>query len=322
MFLALWAALAFSQDCPDLSEQVVAARALFDDAELESAKSAIEKAYGTVGCQVRVVETEELLALYRLDGLVSLALGDPKGATYATIRAVAADHATGAPPAEYGPELAEEYRTWSSRLGSALIYVRVAGAGTVWIDGRELDASRWVQVAEGDHLVQVKTSTGFRSEVAVLGADHIVVTGEPGPNPVLLPEPAPAPTPSPVPVPVPVPIGPDPDPVPTGRRRPAAFFVTGILSGALGGAAIFWGSEQEKLFIGRQYDDDIYGGCLSTQDCYEGARVREIRGDADLINGIYATGYGLSALGAGLLTAGAVGLPPARPTTVTLAWRF
>lgn len=320
MFLALWTALAFSQDCPDLSEQVVAARALFDDAELESAKSAIEAAYGTVGCQVRVIETAELLALYRLDGLVSLALGDPKGATYATIRAVAADHATGAPPPEYGPELAQEYRTWSARLGQALIYVRAAGAGTVWVDGRELDAGRWIQVAEGDHLVQVRTSSGFRSELAVLGEDHVVVTGEPGPNPVLLPDATPVP--APVPAPVPVPVIPDPDPEPTGRRRPAALFVTGILSGALGGAAIWWGSEQEQLFVGRQYDDPIYGGCLSTQDCYEGARVREIKGDADLINAAYGTGYGLCALGAGLLTAGAVGLPPTRPTTVTFAWRF
>ena len=302
MFVFLWSALAFGQTCPDLGDQVKGARALFDDAELQQAKLKIAEAYDAIGCQERVVSTEELLSLYRLDGLVSLSLNDRKGATYATIRAVAANHEDGGPPADFGPDLADEYETWADRLGEALIYVRVAGGGTVYVDGRGLDASRFLQVAEGEHLVQVQLGEVVSSEVLELVENHVVVTGEPGPNPVLLPEEDTSNdgVPVPVPVPLPLPVLPDPDPNPTvaGRRRPAAFFVTGILSAGLGGAAIYWAGEQEKKFDQRKYTDNLYGGCLRGQDCYASARARVIKGDADLVNAGYGTGYGLCAVGA------------------------
>ena len=80
MLLALLATLGHAS-CPDLAERVNAAWALFGDAELQDAKDAIADAYEGVPCQGRVITTDELMALYRLDGLVSLALDDPKGAT-------------------------------------------------------------------------------------------------------------------------------------------------------------------------------------------------------------------------------------------------
>ncbi len=324
MLVAWWMAVALAQTCPDVGDKVREARAWFDDAELERAKQAIAEAYDVLGCQQRVVSTAELLSLYRLDGLISLALNDPKGATYATIRAVAADHLTGAPPEDYGPVLAEEYARWADRLGGNLVYVRVAGAGMVYVDGRGIDASQWLQVAEGEHLVQIQAGDALRSEVMELVDDHVVVTGVPGPPPVLLPAPPPPPEPEPTPAPQPAPGGPVVDiapPTVTGRRRPAALFVGGVLSGGLGAAAILWARDQEARFLARSYHDDVYNGCLAGQDCFPSARARAIQADADLVNAAYATGYGLSALGGGLLLTGAVGIG-GRPTSVHLGWRF
>ena len=324
MILLLVASLA-SAACPDLDERVEAARALFNDAELQAAKQEIAAAYEGLACQGRVITTDELVALFRLDGLVSLTLEDTKGATYATIRSVAANHDSGAPPAEFGPALAEMYATWSERLGGQLLWVRVAGSGLVWIDGREVDGRTFIEVAEGEHLIQVRANATLTSEVLDLRADHVVQTGQPGPGPAPLPQPASVAAPLPVPVPVPVPVAPVPTPpdelVLGPRRHPAGFFVGGVLSAGAGGGAMWWASQQEALFLDTIYDAEVYRGCFKGSDCYTDARSQEIRGDADRANIGYAVGYGLSALGVGLVTAGAVGLKP-WPNGVALAWTF
>jgi hypothetical protein len=316
LILLLAASLA-SATCPDLDERVEAARALFNDAELESAKLEIAAAYDGLACQGRVITTNELMALFRLDGLVSLSLEDPKSATYATIRSVAANHSTGAPPAEFGPDLAEMYATWSERLGDQLLWVRVAGAGLVWIDGREVDGRTFVQVAEGEHLIQVRANATLTSEVLDLRADHVVQTGQPGPGPAALPLPPSVPVAVPVEA---VPVAP-PELVVGPRRHPVGFFVGGVVAGGAGGAAVWWASQQEALFLETAYDADVYRGCFRGSGCYSDARTQEIRGDADRTNAFYAVGYGLSAVGVTLVCVGAVGLTP-RPNGVTLAWTF
>jgi hypothetical protein len=328
MLLALLAAFAHAT-CPDLGERVGAAWALFDDAELEAAKGVIAEAYDGVDCQGRVITADELLALYRLDGLVSLALDDRKGATYATIRAVAADHMAGAPPTEYGPELADMYQMWTDRLAEQLIYIRVAGEGLVWVDGRELDATRYLQVAEGEHLIQTRASGTLRNEILELASDYIVNTGLEGPAPVKLPLPAaiavPVPVGVPVPAPAPAPIGaPAPARVASGslkRNRPAALFIGGVASALLGGASIYWASERERVFAASTYDDEIYRGCIKGQSCYDDARLQTIRGDADVVNMGYGAGYGLCGLGTVLVGVGVVGVKP-KPTSLSFSWRF
>lgn len=299
-----------SEPCPPLGPQVDSAWAAYRDAEVDDAKAVLQEAYGSLACQTTVLTTDDLLALYRLDALVSITQDDQKGAVYATLRAVAAQHEGAVPPDDYGPTLAELYGTWSERLGGTLVEVRVDGGGEVYVDGRAVPAGGALSVAEGEHVVQVATGEAVRSEVLDLSDAHIVQTGVPGPSAVPAFTPAPAPAPAPAPV-APVPRSADPAPVRAGRRRPAwAFAAAGLTAG---GAAFALGSARvsETNFLA-----DPYAGLGST-------RAEVIRRDAQAIRSVYLVGYGLSAVSVGLLSVGVVGLPTGGgPVTVGVGRRW
>ena len=315
-----------SAGCTDLAGHVAEAQALYDDAELEDAKTRIADAYESLGCQGRVITSDELLSLFRLDGLVSLSLEDPKGATYATIRAVAVDHQSGEPSERYGPLLADLYQTWVDRLADSTVYVRVSGGGTAWVDGRPVDGTGLLVVAAGEHLIQVDAGGTLRSELVDLQEDHLVNTGVPGPGPVPLPaaETPPAPIvvspPAPTSAPVVEATVAPAVAIPT-RKHPAGWFIGGLVAGGAGAASIWYASEREAVFLGTVYDADVYRGCSKENTCYGDARLQQIRSDANIVNALYGVGYGLSALGGGLIIAGSVGVQ-ASPQGVALHGRF
>ncbi len=312
--LYVWlAAAALAEPCPEVPAQVQLAWDAFNDAELEHAKEIISSTNESLACQSAIVPTEDLLALYRLDALVSLAQEDPKGAVYATLRAVAADHVKGAPPEEkYGPDLADLYRSWVDRMSGTLVAVRVDGGGFAWVDGRRADALNPLQVTEGEHLIQVEIPNLIRSDLVDVNADYTVYTGIPGPK---LPIPVPVPDPDPV-TPIPTPI-----PTPPGRRRPIPILVGGGVAAVLGGAALATAYRSELAFKANTYTAAKYDDCGRNQACYPQARADVINNDAVKIRVAYGAGYGLTSVGVGLLGVGAVGFP-ARTSGVTMGWRW
>jgi hypothetical protein len=313
-------AVAFAADtCLPLGPQVDHAWEQYRDAEVEEAKAILQEAYGSLACQEEVLSTDDLLALYRLDALVSITQDDQKGAVYATLRSVAARHVDGGPPEEYGPTLAELYDTWASRLGAALVEVSVEGGGDVFVDGRQVLPAAPIQVAQGEHVVQVLLpGRPAASEVVDIGEAYVVRTGVAAPEvlpgvapaptgdgvqtfvPVpAVPEPVPAytePAPAPVPAPVLVPV--EPPPPTTRRKRPVWAFGGAALAG--GGAAFALGSAMvsERNFLADPY-------------AVGEGRADAITRDAQTIRTFYLLGYGLAGVSAGLLTVGVVGLPAA-----------
>lgn len=324
MWLSLLAALAFSQECPDLAERMTSARALFDDAELEASKNVVAEAMGALDCQGRVLTTEQLLELYRLDTLVSITQADRKSATYATLRAIAADHTAIPDETRYGPLLVSLWNTWAERLSADLIPVRVAGAGLVWVDGRQIDHSQILYVAAGEHLIQTRANGTLKSELLELTESHVVETGEPGPGPADFPpeessvdetvssegEDAVLPVATSVPS----------VPQEAGRRRPWGYFVGGALVGLAGGGAMAWAAMEEERFLADPYLANSYGGCDRSQSCWAEGRDDAIAQDALLINVGYGAGYGLLATGTALFGVGVVGT--GSRTSVHFNFRF
>lgn len=298
--------------CADVPAQVEVAWAAYNEAELEKAKALLAEAYGNLACQRAVLSADALLALYRLDALVSLTQDDRKGAVYATIRAVAVDHEAADPPPEYGPELAELYDTWSTRLGEMLVTVTVADGGTAWVDGRRVAHDAPLKVVEGEHLVQIEGIGGVTSEVREVAIDLSLTTG----IPLVAPS-------DPEEVPVAAPVAPLPPKREAGRRRPAALIVTGGLGAALGGAALASAWRSESSFLADDYHRGAYDGCEQGTRCYASAREAAIAEDAQLIRMLYVGGYAFSGLGAGLLGIGIVGLPvrtDGRTVSVDVRW--
>jgi len=313
--LLLLAAIAHAS-CPDIPPQVEAAWAAFNDAELETAKTVLEGANASLGCQSAVVTRDDLLSIYRLDALVSLTQEDQRGAVYATLRAVAADHENGGPPPEYGPELAELYETWASRLGESTIHITAAGSGAVWIDGRAVDADTGLRVVEGEHVVQEVVDGAVTSEVLELSADFVV--GTPAAPVEAAPEPEPVPEPQPAALPEPVVATEAPSS--RGRRRPAALWISGLASAAAGGTSLFLADRTESRFIANPYNAGAYGECTVHQTCYEVERQARIQSDATGVRVMYAGGYGLTAAGVALLGTATIGLPSRTALNLNLRW--
>lgn len=291
LLLAVAAALA----CDPVAPQVAAAHAAFDDAELGAARAALDRAYASLACQERVVETADLLALYRLDGVVSLASGDPQRAVWAVLRAVAADHVTGISAEEEGPELYATYRTWQARLAPTLVSVTVAGPGTVWVDGRPARAHQPLRVAQGEHLVQEEGPAGLTSRVIELSHDWVAGAAPGAAPPPGLPAPVAA-----APLPIPAPAAPAP-PAPVSRtaRRDVpstVTWITGLALGAAGGAALGWAAWQEEQFLADPPTAPT-----------DGARVDAVRAEASRIRWTYLGGYGLAGVGGGLFVGGVAG---------------
>lgn len=324
MWFSLWASLASGQDCPDLAERMTSARALFDDAELQAAKSVVAEAMSSLDCQGRVLTTDQLMELYHLDTLVSITLSDRKGATYSTLRAVAADHTAQPPAASYGPLLVDLWATWTERLSSDLIPIRVQGNGLVWVDGRQIDHNQILYATGGEHLIQVRANGTLRSELVELTEGHVVITGEPGPGPKPFPPEEEASTDVPPvaglsesatpPVSSEVPVA------ESGRRRPWGYFIGGALMGLAGGGAMYWASTEEERFLSDPYTSGTYGDCSQDQACWTEARDEEISRDALMINLGYGAGYSMLAGSTTLFGVGVVGV--GRSTSVHFNFRF
>ena len=303
LLLPLLTAPAQAEPCPEVAERTAAARLAYDAVEMEAARAALAEGFAALSCQTRVVVPAELLALYHTSALVALTVDDREGLTYATLRAVAADHQNGRPDDGFGPEVQAQFDTWASRLGASLVTVRVDGGGVVYVDGRSADAMRPLPVVQGEHVVQIDPGDGspIRTRVEELSAETLVATGVPS----FLP-----------PVPDPVPVLPPPPPVPepatAHRRRPVLLWLA--TAATAGGAGFLVGSGylSEKNFLASGYAATSFNGCDRGAGCYDLARADAIRSDAGRIRVAYAAGYGLSALSGGLLVVTLVGLPPRR----------
>jgi hypothetical protein len=277
--------------CPDVDALVDDAWAAFDDAEVERARELVGQAHSALTCTPRAMELEELLELYRLEGLVSLAQMDRRGAVYATIRAVVADPSA-PPPPDYGPDLSELYALWAERMTGTTGAVRVYGTDVVYVDGRLVTSE--LEVLQGEHLIQVQDAAGWRGEVVEVGLSHDVETsGASRDRPATV-----------------VPVGLDePDPAPeTVATRPvksgSGAKTRRAVMLSLSGVAIVSGSVlagsgfmREGAFDDDPFDAPTYGGCGANAPCYAEARQGAIEAEARAINGLYGMGYGLIGVG-------------------------
>jgi len=271
--------------CEPLAPQVVAAREAVDDAEITIARSRIEAAYRALPCQELPVATADLLALYRLDGVVALAADDSPRAVYAVLRAAAVDPLRAIDADRDGPDLAALYATYAPPLAASLVTIAIEDGGTGWIDGRPLRAGAPIRVAKGEHLFQLEGPAGLATSVERVSTDRALRTGI---------------------------LGGAPPPAPPGIERRIDFasravWISGLVVGAAGGALLGVAWRAEQAFEEESYQDPTYGGCERAAPCWGTNRTGEIRADARRIRLFYGAGYGLAGAGAALVVGGATG---------------
>jgi hypothetical protein len=294
-------------DCSDPAERTAAAWAQYGKAEVEAARQEVAAGHAALLCQTAVVTPRTLLELYWLDALVALSADDKKAMVYATLRAIAADHVGGRPPADYGPDLQSVYDTWLVRMQEELLDVTVVGGGAAWVDGREVTSARPLQVVEGEHLVQLPGPDGtVVSRIEEWSGDQTVATGLPGGAPSSVPEPIV--DPDPVLEPHQQPVLPEPVPVARSRQRPLGLVLATGAAVAVAGVALGSAWRSEQIFDGSSYLAKRYGRCSYGEPCYRGLRADAIREDARRIDLAYGVGYAASAASAGLLVVTVVGV--------------
>lgn len=283
--LVLLIANALAAPCPDVAVVVDEAWAAFDDAELQLAKEHLGRAVESLSCQERVVETDELIGMFRLDGLVSLAQEDRRGAVYASIRVVTIDPSA-VPGEELGPDLAEMHATWAERLSETQVEVQVDGLGDAWVDGRPVLEDAPLTLVAGEHLVQARDATGWHSRVVEISEDTqlAIGTGLELLPVVRLPDPPP-----------------DLDPEPGGFNRRTPMLIGGGIGVAGGIGSVVWAFSREQSFHDDPYDAPSYGSCNLADPCYADEREKQIRGDASAIRALYATGYILTGVGVAVI---------------------
>lgn len=286
--------------CEPTAERVGKARALFEDVELEQARTETTAALEELHCQTEVVERGTLLELYRLDAQVAMANLDKKAATYATIRSVAVDP-TAVPTADYGPDLAALHKLWAKRLGNSRIMLSVSGGGIVYLDGLPLRQGERMATVPGEHLVQIDSGTAVISTVTDLDKDQAVITGIAAPS--VAPDPRPLAPPTPVPRPAPLVDLDGPEPKAKKKRQP-----TPVLLAVGGGLVVLGGG----LLGYAWYRDEV----VFAKKAYPS--VTAVNREAATIRALYGTGYGIGAVG---LAVGGVGLY-GRQVHVRASWRF
>jgi len=287
-----WFATALAAPCPDVAEDVAAAWAAFNDAELATAEQRVDEAVDHLTCQERIITTDELLELYRLDALIALAQEDRKGAVYATIRMVTIEP-TAAPGEELGPEIAELHESWAVRLSETRVSIYVEGEGDAWIDGHPMGGpSGPTTVVAGEHLVQAHDAAGWHAVVREIGEDTRASVGE-GLDLVGLGET----------LPEPVPVEPDPPEKRSTFNRPhrVGLLVGGGVAVVAGGTAIAWAFSREAKFNAATFTPPSFGDCDQGEECYPLEREKAIRSEASLIRAVYGTGYALTGVGIALL---------------------
>jgi len=245
-----------------------------------------------------VLSTDELLKVYRLQGLIELAREDKQGAIYATIRMVTID--PDAPPSpDLGPEIAQLQQSWAGRLSEAKISLVVTGDGDAWVDGRAIGGSDAPTVAvAGEHLVQAHDAQGWHAVVQELDKNTRVQVGT-GLKLVAVEAGTPPP---PVPVFTPAPPHPPPPlvpkaPGPFARPHRTSLLVVGGAGVAVGAGALIYGLALEHQFHQDDYLRPAFGDCQRGDPCYPDARAKAIRDDATTIRALYASGYVVGGLG-------------------------
>ena len=297
MLLALVGVLAIATpSCPDHRAQVERAWSVFLQGELDEARRLLQQAEAALPCQTSLVDPTNLLELFQMRALVAFTNDQPNQVEVALQGAIAVDHTpAGRPPLKYGPELITQWEALAAEARERLITVTIDGDFPAWVDGRSVEASSPLQVAAGQHLVQITDGEGqVSSRVVQLLVSQAIATGR---APVVETAPPPPP-PQPAPV----------EPRSRRHRHPAWAFVTAV-SAAGATWAIASGVRSEQSFQASPYQALVFNGCPRGAACYPAARREAIRTDAARVNRVYATGYGLAALTSGLLTVTIVGLP-------------
>lgn len=307
LWLGWLAANAVAAPCADLPTLTEQGWAAFYDAELERSREIVVEANSALGCQPDVVARESLLALYRLDALVSVSQEDRKSAMYATIRMVTLDPEA-APDDELGPVIAELHETWSSRLAETTVKVTESGAGEAFIDGAKVPDGGLV-VVEGEHLVQVRQHDGtFSSELREIAEALAIETGGEVAVPPETQGPGEPTTPAEPKADDPKPERPPKPPKEPGKHRVGLLATSGVLIAAgAGGATYAW--SQERAFLASSYTPDAFGDCQRLEPCYPGQRRSAIIADAKEIRLMYGVSYGVAAAGVLLLGTELVVLP-------------
>ena len=303
MFLLI-SGVAFAAPCAGLHETVEAARAAFDDAELEKAQVLLDQAQADLGCQSKPVHSEDFHALYLLKGVTALAQGDQREAKAWVVLAVTVrpDAPT---PDQYGPDLAWMVRTSSSRLGDPTVEVRFDADG--YVDGRRVDpVNLALTVIPGTHLLQWRADDGFHSELRDVDLDMSIRTK---------PEAAAPRTPAPVTT---APATEKP-PVAHKNLRPA-LFTAGALSAVAGGTLAGIGFIDQRAISAKDYNDDAFGKCDWFEDCYGAAREDAIYADARRVSVLYVGAASLAGVSAALFGAGIAVHPTSTGISLSGRW--
>lgn len=280
MFL-LWSGLALAAPCPNVDGLIDQAWSAFDEAEVELARKRIAQAHDALSCQQDVVEREQLLELYHLDALASVAAEDERAALYAIIRGVTLDPEA-MPPEDVGPELFAQHQQWAARLRSDRVEIRSTDdLVSVWVDGQEV-VGEPLPVVVGEHLVQVREDGAWTSRVLELsegGGVHglpIEVQAVKKPS------------------------GAPPAPPKRNKGVRPGLVAGGVSLIVVGGGLVGVGSVLEKGWKDDPYLDS-YGGCAPEDACWSSARARQIGADARRANAFYLSGYTVAGVGVGLL---------------------
>ncbi len=292
--LLLPIASAHGADCPPLHEVHASAWEAFTDAELEIAQGILDEAIDNLACQQVQVGSQELFDLFELAALVAIGNEDEERAVYAVLRAIAV-YPEGTTRPDFGPELAELFDTWSTRLVDAQIPLQVRTSESIWLDGRALQPGSDESITAGDHLLQRREGDLWTSDVLSLDTPTTLVTE----GPLLVAAPfVPALTTGPA-----LPSAPD---IRRRKRTKTILWLTGAGLGAAGTGLLLTGLIREQDFLANPYDAASYGGCAQGSGCWAAERDAVIDADAQHISILYGVGYGALAAGVGLTVSGIV----------------
>lgn len=313
--IALLLSVAFADPCADPATELAAAQLAFEDAEVEQARDRAAAAEDALACASSFTTEAFLRDLYGFQAVVAYALADSAGTTGALQRLY-----TAFPNADFhplfGPELEDQASAWRARLGGADVPVLLVEGSEARVDGRPLSGGEAVQVVSGRHLIQADTSLGIRGEwLQVRGPVGLRV----GESIEVGPVPTPATTQMTRPElsgvsAVDTPPPPPPATPERARRHRTGLLITGLITAAAGGGALTYGFLSEQSFHDDPYSATSYAGCALGDACYGDARVDAIQSDATRIRVAYLAGYGLTALGVGIVGTELFILPAPRAT--------
>lgn len=142
--------------CTPLPDRLREIGAALDEVRLDEAAEAARLADQELACQTEVVSNLSLISLYQLAGAVQMFLGDAGAAELEFGRAIAIS-----PTARLDAGLgADAEALYEQVRGRALAVpgglVTVEPVVQAWVDGRRLEENRPMDLAAGQHLVQVE----------------------------------------------------------------------------------------------------------------------------------------------------------------------